>query len=123
MNEMLTSARAEVVRLAMELSEFETVRVMHGLGETTATQLRAENDDIQNYPRRSSPVGFACVDPKIDQSGKKNSKSKPSTMCGLPHLRKTLFYIMTIYLQQSPTDEAVYQFLDKKRTEGSTKST
>ena len=25
---------------------------------------------------------------------------------------------MTIYLQHSPADEAVYQFLDKKRSEG-----
>ena len=32
--------------------------------------------------------------------------------------QKTLFQIMTIYLRLSPADEAVYQFLDKKRAEG-----
>ena len=35
-----------------------------------------------------------------------------------PYLRKTLFQLMTVYLRLSPADEAVYQFLDKKRSEG-----
>lgn len=118
MNELLASLRAEMVRLAKELPEFETVHAMYGVGETTAAQLIAEIGDIRNYPRRSSLVGFAGIDPEVDQSGKKSSKSKPSTKRGSPHLRKTLFQIMTIYLQHSPADEAVYQFLDKKRSEG-----
>ena len=118
MNELLASVRAEMVRLAKELPEFETVHAMYGVGETTAAQLMAEIGDIRNYPRRSSLVGFAGIDPEVDQSGKKSSKSKPSTKRGSPHLRKTLFQIMTIYLQHSPADEAVYQFLDKKRSEG-----
>lgn len=118
MNELLATVRAEMVRLAKELPEFETVHAMYGVGETTAAQLMAEIGDIRNYPRRSSLVGFAGIDPEVDQSGKKSSKSKPSTKRGSPHLRKTLFQIMTIYLQRSPADEAVYQFLDKKRSEG-----
>ena len=89
MNELLASVRAEMVRLAKELPEFETVHAMYGVGETTAAQLMAEIGDIRNYPRRSSLVGFAGVDPEIDQSGKKDSKSKPSTKRGSPHLRKT----------------------------------
>lgn len=32
-------------------------------------------------------------------------------------LRKTLFLIMSIYIQKQPADEPVYQFLDKKRSE------
>lgn len=118
MNELLAAVRAEMVRLARELPEFETVHAMYGVGETTAAQLMAEIGDIRNYPRRSSLVGFAGIDPEIDQSGKKDSKSNPSTKRGSPHLRKTLFQIMTIYLRLSPADEAVYQFLDKKRAEG-----
>ena len=37
---------------------------------------------------------------------------------GSPYLRKTLFVIMTILLQLQPQDDPVYQFLDKKRSEG-----
>ncbi len=118
MNELLATVRAEMIRLAKELPEFETVHAMYGVGDTTAAQLMAEIGDIRNFPRRSALVGFAGVDPEVDQSGKKDSKSNPSTKRGSPHLRKTLFQIMTIYLQHSPAEEAVFQFLDKKRKEG-----
>lgn len=118
MNELLAAVRSEMVRLAKELPEFETVHAMYGVGETTAAQLMAEIGDIRNYSRRSALVGFAGIDPEVDQSGKKDSKSNPSTKRGSPHLRKTLFQIMTTYLRLAPADEAVYQFLDKKRSEG-----
>jgi len=37
---------------------------------------------------------------------------------GSPALRRTLFLIMTAILIRSPADEPVYQFMDKKRSEG-----
>lgn len=33
-------------------------------------------------------------------------------------MRRTLFLIMTIILQTQPQDEPVFQFMDKKRSEG-----
>lgn len=118
MNELLAVVRGEMIRLAKELPEYETVRAMYGVGDTTAAQLMAEIGDVRNFPRRSSLVGFAGVDPEVDQSGKDKSQGKPATKRGSPHLRKTLFQIMTVYLRRSPANEAVYQFLDKKRSEG-----
>lgn len=73
---------------------------------------------MRRFPRRSSIVAFAGVDPEVEQSGKSNSDGKPATKRGSPHLRKTLYQIMSIYLRLSPADEPVYQFLDKKRSEG-----
>ena len=61
---------------------------------------------MRRFPRRSSIVSFAGVDPAVDESGKHISKSNPTTKRGSLHLRK------------APTDEPVYQFLDKKRAEG-----
>ncbi len=118
MNELLAVVRSEMIRLAKELPEFEIVNAMYGVGETTAAQLMAEIGDIRNFPRRSALVGYAGIDPEVDDSGKKVSKSTPTTKRGSPHLRKTLFQIMTIYLRKQPQEEAVYQFLDKKRAEG-----
>ena len=117
-NEFLAVVRNEMIRLAKELPEYETVIAMFGVGEVTAAQLMAEIGDVRNYPRRSSLVGFAGVDPEVNQSGKMNAQSNPSTKRGSPHLRKTLYQIMTIYLRLAPQDEPVYQFLDKKRAEG-----
>lgn len=37
---------------------------------------------------------------------------------GASSLRRTLFLVMSVYLQKSPPDEPVYQFMDKKRAEG-----
>lgn len=82
-----------MIRLAKELPEFETVYAMYGIGETNAAQLMAEIGDIRNYPCRSALVGFAGIDPEVNQSGKMNSQSNPSTKRGSPHLRRTMFQI------------------------------
>ena len=118
MNELLAVVRSEMVRLAKGLPEYETVHAMYGVGDVTAAQLMAEIGDVRNYPRRSSIVAFAGIDPEVNQSGKMNAESNPSSKRGSPHLRKTLYQIMTIYLRLMPQDEPVYQFLDKKRAEG-----
>lgn len=118
MNQLIAVFRNEMIHLAKQLPEYATVRAMYGVGDITAAQLMAEIGDIRNFPRRSALVGFAGIDPEVNQSGKMNTRSNPSTKRGSPHLRKTLFQIMTIYLRLAPQDEAVYQFLDKKRSEG-----
>lgn len=85
---------------------------------TTAAQLMAEIGDVRRFPRRSSIVAFAGVDPAITQSGKHEVQSTATTKRGSPHLRKTLYQIVCTYLRKAPGDEPVYQFLDKKRGEG-----
>ena len=62
--------RSEMTRLAQQLPEYETVRAMYGVGETTCVQLMAEIGDVRRFPRRSSIVSFAGVDPAVDESGK-----------------------------------------------------
>ena len=37
---------------------------------------------------------------------------------GSAALRRTLFLVMGVYLQSAPMGEPVYQFMDKKRSEG-----
>ena len=114
----LAALRTEMTHLAMQLPEYDTVCAMYGVGETTASQLMAEIGDVRRFPRRSSIVGFAGVDPAVDQSGKHEAQSTPTTKRGSPHLRKTLYQIVCTYLRKAPAGEPVYQFLDKKRAEG-----
>ena len=110
--------KAEVIRLAQMLPEYECVHAMYGVGEITAAQLMAEIGDIRNFVNRRSIVAFSGIDPTVNSSGAYNSDSSPSSKRGSPHLRKTLFQVVSTYLKKSPLDEPVYQFLDKKRTEG-----
>ena len=63
-------------------------------------------------------VAFAGIDPMPNQSGDKNVRSNKSSKRGSPYLRKTLFNVMWIYLKCAPQDEPVFQFLDRKRSEG-----
>ena len=110
--------RAEMDRLASQLPEYETVMGMYGVGKSMGPQLMAEIGDIRRFAHQKSLVGFAGTDPVKDDSGDKVSDSKPASKRGSPYLRKTLFVIMTILLQLQPPDDPVYQFLDKKRSEG-----
>lgn len=110
--------RTEMNRLAAQLPEYETVMAMTGVGKSMGPQLIAEIGDLRRFAHQKSLVGFAGTDPIKDDSGDKISDSKPSSKRGSPYLRKTLFVIMTILLQLQPQDDPVYQFLDKKRSDG-----
>lgn len=110
--------RAEMNRLASTLPEYETVMGMYGVGPTYGPQLIAEIGDISRFPRRESLTAYAGVDPGKNDSGKRVSKSVHASKCGPSRLRKTLFQIMSTILQLGDNDDPVYQFLDKKRSEG-----
>jgi transposase len=110
--------RAEMNRLAAQLPEYPVVMSMYGVAESLGPQLMAEIGDIRRFASKQSLVAFAGVDPMVNQSGMKASRSNKSSKRGSPFLRKTLFNVMTVLLQNSPPDVPVYQFLDRKRAEG-----
>lgn len=115
---VLMTVKAEVIRLAKLLPEYDTVLSMYGVGEITGSQLMAELGDVRRFENRGSVVAFAGIDPEVNQSGSYQRESNPATKRGSPHLRKTLFQVVETYIKRSPADEPVYQFLDKKRAEG-----
>lgn len=110
--------RTEMDRLASQLPEYETVMAMYGVGPSTGPQLIAEIGDIRRFPHQKSLVGFAGTDPVKDESGDKVSSSMPTSKRGSPYLRKTLFNIMDMMIRLQPQGNPVYEFLDKKRSEG-----
>jgi transposase len=114
----LMTIKAETIRLASQLPEWETVRSMYGVGEITGAQLMAELGDVRRFANRGSIVAYAGIDPEVNQSGNYERVSNPASKRGSPHLRKTLFQVVSTYLKRSPADETVFQFLDKKRAEG-----
>ena len=117
-SETVENLRIKMDETASALPEYPVVMAMNGVGSTLGPQLMAEIGDVRRFPRRSSIVGFAGVDPGVDDSGKHSAKSVPTTKRGSPHLRKTLYQIVCTYLRKAPANELVYQFLEKKRAEG-----
>lgn len=110
--------RSRMNELASMLPEYSTVMAMNGVGKTFGPQLIAEIGDVSRFTHREALTAYAGVDPGRDDSGQHNSTSVNASKCGSPRLRKTLFLIMTVILQNGETDDPVSKFLFKKRSEG-----
>jgi len=115
--ESVAFTACEMKRLAALLPEYETVMSFYGVGELLASQLIAEIGDVYRYLKKSSLVRFAGLEPVENSSGKFKGNEKISKQ-GSPHLRKTLFQVMDCILKKAPVNEPIYQFLDRKRSEG-----
>lgn len=116
--ETLWTLHSEMDILASQLPEYDTVMNLFAVGKVTCSQLIAEIGDVTKLKCSKSLVALAGIDPPPNQSGKEDPKSRHISKRGSPALCKTLFLIMTIYLQRQPADESIYQFLDRKRAEG-----
>jgi transposase len=110
--------RKEMNRLAQTLPEYNIVMSMRGVGTTLGPQLMAEIGDVSRFTHREALTAFAGVDPGVDESGQRRKRSNGSSKCGSPRLRRTLFLVMDSLLKTKPIDDPVYQFLDRKRSEG-----
>lgn len=117
-SEHVEQIRREMDALASSLPEYTTVMNIYGVGKTYGPQLMAEIGDVSRFTHREALTAFAGVDPGVDESGQRKSKSNHASKIGSGRLRKTLFQIMTTLLQNAPADDPVYRFLDKKRSEG-----
>ncbi|GHU96275.1 hypothetical protein FACS1894208_10670 [Clostridia bacterium] len=120
--------RAKVKELAATLPEYDCVMSMYGCGRTTGPQLMAEVGDPTRFQDKlldgkkikgkKQLAQFAGVAPGNNQSGEYEQQSVGTSKKGSAHLRKTLFQIISTYVKQSPVNEPVYQFIDRKRAEG-----
>ena len=114
----LAAVKTEMQRLASMLPEYSVVLAMCGVGDTLGPQLMAEIGDVTRFPHKKSLIAFAGVDAPPFQSGSFEATDRSISKRGSPALRKTLFQVMQMLLITSPSDDAVYNFLDRKRAEG-----
>jgi len=108
----------EMKLLAESLPEYPVVSQLYGFGDILGPQLMAEIGDITRFRSKGALVAYAGLEAPPYQSGKFESADRSISKKGSPHLRKTLFQIMQVYLQNAPADDPVYQFIDRKRAEG-----
>ncbi|MBQ2347026.1 MAG: IS110 family transposase, partial [Clostridia bacterium] len=116
--ETRSTLRIEMDKLSSQFPEYDTVMSLYGVGKVYCSQLISEIGDVDRIKNAKSIVALAGIDPPPNQSGKIDPKSRKISKRGSPALRKILFQIMIVYLENSPADEPVYQFIDKKRAEG-----
>ena len=106
--------RASMYETASKLPEFPVVMAMTGVGPSLGPQLMAEIGDPMRFKRREALTAFAGV----NSSGTLSQESNAASKIGNPRLRHTLFKIMDVLIKLHPEDDKVYQFMDKKRSEG-----
>ena len=116
--EALGKLYSEMDALSAQLPEYEAVMDMYGVGKILGSQLIAEIGDIRKLHSGKALVAMAGIDPPPHQSRTVDTRSRSISKRGSPALRKTLFQVIGVYLQRQPENEPVYQFLEKKRTEG-----
>ena len=109
--------RALMNETASRLPEYPVVMAMKGVGPSLGPQLMAEIGDVTRFTHKGAVTAFAGVDPGVNDSGDYSQKSVHASKHGSPVLRKTLFQIMDVLIKTKP-DDAVYLFMDKKRSEG-----
>ena len=123
--EQLNSASSTVEELralmndtASKLPEYPIVMAMNGVGPSLGPQLIAEIGDVTRFTHKGAITAFAGVDPGVNESGTFSQKSVPTSKRGSADLRKTLFLVMDVLIKTMTQDDPVYQFLDKKRSQG-----
>ena len=116
-SETLAATKADMIRLAATLPEWSVVNSIFGVGELLGSQLIAEIGDVRNFKNKHSLIGFAGLDAPPNQSGKFESHNRHISKRGSPHLRKTLFQVLTCIVKLRPKDNEVFNFYEKKRSE------
>ena len=114
----LAALKQEMQSLAETLPEYPVVMGMFGVGPALGPQLMAEIGDVRRFHSKKALVAFAGIDAPPYQSGQMDIRSRSISKRGSAALRRTLFLVMSVYLQKAPLGEPVYLYMDKKRSEG-----
>ena len=91
---------------------------MFGVGPTLGPQLIAEIGDVRRFYSKKALVAYAGIDAPPNTVERCVGRHKSMSKVGASSLRRTLFLVMSVYLQNSPPNEPIYQFMNRKRAEG-----
>ena len=115
----LATILSQMSELAKTLPEFSVVREMSGVGDVLAPRIIAEIGDVRRFHSASALIAYAGIDAPPYQSGSFYGSNRKISKRGSASLRKTGYEIMqALKIVQPQNDNAVYQYLIKKESEG-----
>ncbi len=120
-NELDSSRRtiiAQMQELAKTLPEFSLVRSFNCVGDILAPLLIAEIGDVRRFKNKHSLIAYAGLDAPPYQSGTFFATERHISKRGNAYLRKVGFEVMQCLIKHSPEGDPVYDFIQKKRSEG-----
>lgn len=109
---------AQMQALAKSLPEYSVVKNFPCVGDVLAPRIIAEIGDIRHFKNKHSLIAYAGIDAPPYQSGNFNAAERHISKRGNSYLRKTGYEIMLSLIQHKPVGDPVYDFIDKKRSEG-----
>ena len=109
---------AQMQDLCNTLPEYSVVKEMDCIGDTLAPRIIAEPGDVRRFKNKHSLVAYAGIDAPPYQSGAFHASERHISKRGNSYLRKTGYEIMQSLIKHKPADNAVYDFIQKKRSEG-----
>lgn len=109
---------AQMQDLCNTLPEYSVVKEMDCIGDTLAPRIIAEIGDVRRFKNKHSLIAYAGIDAPPYQSGAFHASERHISKRGNSYLRKTGYEIMQSLIKHKPADNAVYDFIQKKRSEG-----
>ena len=109
---------AQMQDLCNTLPEYSVVKEMDCIGDTLAPRIIAEIGDVRRFKNKHSLIAYAGIDAPPYQSGAFHASERHISKRGNSYLRKTGYEIMQSLIKHKPADNAVYNFIQKKRSEG-----
>ena len=107
----LATLKQQMQTLASMLPEYPVVMDMFGVGPSLGPQLIAEIGDVRRFYSKKALVAFAGIDAPPNDSGDVTGRHKSMSKIGASSLRRTLFLVMSVYLQNAPPDLAIKRWL------------
>lgn len=117
-NESRTNIITQIREICKTLPEYSLLIEMPGVGETLAPRLIAEIGDVRRFKNKHSLIAYAGIDAPPYQSGAFSASERHISKRGNSYLRKTAFELMLCLIQHKPVGDPVYDFIQKKRSEG-----
>lgn len=108
--------------ISYTLPEYPIVRAMHGVGNKLAPRLIAEIGDVRRFTSGKALNAYAGNDAPPYQSGQFEGTNRHISKRGSASLRKACYEVMQALKLHKIEDDAVYQFMIKKESEGKPKN-
>ena len=109
------SILAQMQTFAKSLPEYSLIRSMACVG---APLVIAEIGDVRNFHSKHALIAYAGIDAPPYQSGGFYGTERHISKRGNGYLRRVGFEIMQCKLRFKPEGDVVYDFVQKKRSEG-----
>lgn len=116
--EIFALAQNGIPTLPNSQSVKSVVKEIDCIGDIHAPRIIAEIGDVRKFKNKHSLIAYAGIDAPSYQSGAFHASKRHISKRGNSYLRKTGYEIMQSLIKHKPADNAVYDFIQKKRSEG-----